>query len=584
MPSARTRSTTVSHPAVDTRLSNDTPLPSWEHRHASATYLEAPNIRHTTFVASEPLPPSLLDTAPVSSGPPLSGVASSVIAEAAGWSSSAPKNVDPAIKARDGNLVGALVNAKTRYRAPSSKWMPASATSTAWTGGVAVQQPQSVSASSSLAAVLPLPPTSFGVPVSIMHMPLSVSDRPPMHPTSNNTSDRPPRAPAPPAVVMAHAQPPLPPALTWNPWSAAAYYPYPPPDISNTAGDAVSLGEGQFAMREARDTRWNSGKAFDMNGSAETLTGYTNEPAEASLVVQVPQETKDQREARASIVMEGLIDFTCRLLTRLFHLPPTGPSSSSAGQSSSASPSSSLYPSPPRSPQSSPPSQNHPSLYSFLAHLMHRTRLGTATMLLAGFYLARLKRRNPECKGGWESGYKLGLAGVMVGSKYLYDDTYDSRAFSLSTRSLYSPAAVSSMERELLEYLSHGTHVRGSEWKTWVAYVADEVEARAGSSKSKARGWMLWRETCSVHGGEESRNGVGGSGCWCGEAVRERRDRAPAAGQVQAQASGYQSNGTPMVTNTGKSASPNWSQQGAEKGWREGLAGGWVGRGDQWDE
>ena len=59
----------------------------------------------------------------------------------------------------------------------------------------------------------------------------------------------------------------------------------------------------------------------------------------------------------------------------------------------------------------------------FLQNILNRTKITTNTMVTAFYYLFRLKKFHPQCRGSTGSGHRLMLAATVLASKYLYDDT-----------------------------------------------------------------------------------------------------------------------------------------------------------------
>ncbi|KAI8803600.1 hypothetical protein BJ742DRAFT_682926, partial [Cladochytrium replicatum] len=105
-----------------------------------------------------------------------------------------------------------------------------------------------------------------------------------------------------------------------------------------------------------------------------------------------------------------------------------------------------------------------PGLAQFIMSVMHRTRSSLSSLALALFYLTRLKQIHPFCRGSHGSGHRLVLAALIVASKYLYDDTFNNKAWSSVSSGLYSLEEVNQMEIELLFFLKYQLWVTESSW------------------------------------------------------------------------------------------------------------------------
>lgn len=100
----------------------------------------------------------------------------------------------------------------------------------------------------------------------------------------------------------------------------------------------------------------------------------------------------------------------------------------------------------------------------FVHYSISRTKLCPATVLVALIYLQRLKLRYPACHGSNGAMHRLALASLLLASKYLYDDSYDNRAWTTVSCGLYSMKEVNCMERELLGFLDYNLSVSESDW------------------------------------------------------------------------------------------------------------------------
>lgn len=104
----------------------------------------------------------------------------------------------------------------------------------------------------------------------------------------------------------------------------------------------------------------------------------------------------------------------------------------------------------------------------FLLNIMNRTRINTCTLAAAFFYLERLKKLHPRCKGSPGSGHRLLLAAVVVAAKYMYDDTFDNTAWATVSSGLFELEQVNHMEREMLSFLDFKLFIKTQEWYQFV--------------------------------------------------------------------------------------------------------------------
>lgn len=95
---------------------------------------------------------------------------------------------------------------------------------------------------------------------------------------------------------------------------------------------------------------------------------------------------------------------------------------------------------------------------------MNRTRISTHALVTAYFYLKRLKRMHPRCKGSRGSGHRLFLAATILAAKYMYDDTFDNTAWATVSSGLFDLEHVNHMERELLQFLDFKLFILSEEW------------------------------------------------------------------------------------------------------------------------
>ena len=101
--------------------------------------------------------------------------------------------------------------------------------------------------------------------------------------------------------------------------------------------------------------------------------------------------------------------------------------------------------------------------------LMVRTRISLKTLILALFYLERLKSLHPMCKGSEGSAHRLFLSALIVASKMLYDDTFHN--LSWAQVSLFPLEEINKMEMEFLYFLGYRLHVDKREFDLFVEQV-----------------------------------------------------------------------------------------------------------------
>ncbi|KAI8813310.1 hypothetical protein BJ742DRAFT_865804, partial [Cladochytrium replicatum] len=119
-----------------------------------------------------------------------------------------------------------------------------------------------------------------------------------------------------------------------------------------------------------------------------------------------------------------------------------------------------------------------PGLHQFIMSVMQRTRSSLSSLALALFYLTRLKQIHPFCRGSHGSGHRIMLAALIVASKYLYDDTFNNKAWSSVSSGLYSLDEVNQMEIELLYFLKYQLWVTESSWIDFLESLDRKVIAK----------------------------------------------------------------------------------------------------------
>ncbi|EPZ35639.1 hypothetical protein ROZALSC1DRAFT_27074 [Rozella allomycis CSF55] len=117
-----------------------------------------------------------------------------------------------------------------------------------------------------------------------------------------------------------------------------------------------------------------------------------------------------------------------------------------------------------------------PTVVKFLKEILGRTRLSTITLVLALFYLDRLKGMHPACRGTHGSGHRLLLSSLMVSSKYLFDDTYDNKTWCLVSK-CFSLSEVNQMENEFLYFLQYKLSFKPFEFEAFVSHLEELLSA-----------------------------------------------------------------------------------------------------------
>ena len=136
----------------------------------------------------------------------------------------------------------------------------------------------------------------------------------------------------------------------------------------------------------------------------------------------------------------------------------------------------------------SPP--NEISLAGFIAHTMNRTQLPAEMLTAAVVLLHRLHTWNPDHHGS--SGHRLFLAALMVAHKFLCDDPFSNKSWTIVGRVLagLSLRQVNMIEQELLGYLG---------WEIIVSRNDIRVIEVSPSSASLRRMHLFpWREAWGV--------------------------------------------------------------------------------------
>lgn len=128
------------------------------------------------------------------------------------------------------------------------------------------------------------------------------------------------------------------------------------------------------------------------------------------------------------------------------------------------------------------PTREHPvSIPQFAETIVERTKICTTTLVVAMFYLIRLKQKHPRCKGSLGSGFRLLLSAIILAAKYLYDDTYDNSAWATVSSGMFKLEQVNQMEMEMLGFLEFQLFIKVSDWQ----YFYQQLGHRISRSNQK---------------------------------------------------------------------------------------------------
>ncbi|KAJ3220747.1 hypothetical protein HK099_004037 [Clydaea vesicula] len=132
-----------------------------------------------------------------------------------------------------------------------------------------------------------------------------------------------------------------------------------------------------------------------------------------------------------------------------------------------------------------------PSLEHFLKAIFKKTKISISTLVTALIFLKKLKFNHKNCKGSEGSAHRLILASLIVASKYLFDDTYDNKAWQIVSENLFCLKDINKMEMEFLTYLNYELLVT---WEDWVSFCEDlEIEMKAYYYKLHGNVERAWK-------------------------------------------------------------------------------------------
>ena len=105
------------------------------------------------------------------------------------------------------------------------------------------------------------------------------------------------------------------------------------------------------------------------------------------------------------------------------------------------------------------------SFQKWAATTLATTQVSKSVIILALLFIYRLKERNPGVKGKVGSEYRLLTVALMLGNKYLDDNTYTNKTWA--EVSGISVGEVHVMEVEFLSNMRYTLFVDSADWKAW---------------------------------------------------------------------------------------------------------------------
>ncbi|KAI8373728.1 hypothetical protein BD560DRAFT_394156 [Blakeslea trispora] len=114
-----------------------------------------------------------------------------------------------------------------------------------------------------------------------------------------------------------------------------------------------------------------------------------------------------------------------------------------------------------------------PPLNEFISNLYHKKRLSCAVKAFALIYLLRLKSKLPaNARGGPDTPYRLFLAALLTGSKYLSESGTGLTSTQLASlvHHAYSPREINRMERSFLGLLRYDLWVSNKDIQFFIEH------------------------------------------------------------------------------------------------------------------
>lgn len=108
--------------------------------------------------------------------------------------------------------------------------------------------------------------------------------------------------------------------------------------------------------------------------------------------------------------------------------------------------------------------------------IMKQTSTPLTALLLALFYLTRLKSKHPSSRGSNGSSHRLLFAAIIIATKFTCDDTYDNKAWSTASIGAFTNQETNKMEREFLQYMDFGLNLRLIEWTDFLTECGSKIK------------------------------------------------------------------------------------------------------------
>ncbi|ORY76087.1 hypothetical protein BCR37DRAFT_383752 [Protomyces lactucae-debilis] len=117
----------------------------------------------------------------------------------------------------------------------------------------------------------------------------------------------------------------------------------------------------------------------------------------------------------------------------------------------------------------SPDSFAKPEFIKWTKNVLHTTQVSTNVVILAMLYIFRLKLANPGVKGKAGSEFRLLTVALMLGNKYLDDNTYTNKTWSEVTQ--INVKEIHLMEVEFLSNMRYSLLVTVDAWQEWLVKI-----------------------------------------------------------------------------------------------------------------
>ncbi|KAL1890254.1 hypothetical protein Cpir12675_005472 [Ceratocystis pirilliformis] len=112
-----------------------------------------------------------------------------------------------------------------------------------------------------------------------------------------------------------------------------------------------------------------------------------------------------------------------------------------------------------------------PELLKWTQNILATTQVTQNVVLLALLLIYRLKRSNQHLKGHYGSAYRLLTIALMLGNKFLDDNTYTNKTWAdVSSISVHE---IHHMEVEFLSNMRYSLFVREQQWSAWLKNMAN---------------------------------------------------------------------------------------------------------------